>query len=93
MTLYLYLVAPTQTSGFDVYSSFICAAETDQAASKIHPDPDVFWYETRWARRDTFGEPLSAWEWRDTPDTVRVQLIGVALPDATPGVVLAQRIS
>jgi hypothetical protein len=71
----LYRISQTQNPNYDTYDSAIVCADSEEQARNINPEGD------RW------GERWSAW--CKTPDDVSVELIGTALDDAEPGIVLA----
>lgn len=88
----LYLVSAPPGYQAESYTSFVCVAESEQAARETHPasvvapaDP-ISWSGTHWSFR---SQPWTDYTWAQDPACVRVQLLGTALPDAKPCVVLA----
>ena len=81
----LWLLTQPKSPGFsyDTYDSCVVAAETIEQAKDIHPRRGApqFW----WLDSDEFG-PLDSWA---HPKHITAQLLGEALPDTQPGVILA----
>jgi hypothetical protein len=74
--LNLYLCSQDAKGGYDVYDSFICAANSAEEAQKILPNPLYKWGE-------------NYMPWCKSPEYVNVELIGVAADSVDSGVVLA----
>jgi hypothetical protein len=72
----LYLCSQNQNSGYDVYDSFICAANSADEAKNTLPNGGYVW-------GGSYGT------WCVSPDYVDVKLIGVATDNVEHGVVLA----
>lgn len=70
----IYLLSQTVCRGYDTYDSAVVIAESEETARMTHP---AEWGE--WCGSDC---------WPD-PQYVEVTLLGVANPDAKPGVVCA----
>ena len=77
----LYKISQTVNTSWDTYSVAIVAAETPEAARRIHPSPalqdDPEWIEKSWFR---------GWA---HPDQVQAEYIGEASPGTAAGVILA----
>jgi hypothetical protein len=72
----LYLCSQDEKGGYDVYDSFICAANSAEEAQNTMPCSNWKW-----------GESYGVW--CKSPDHVDVKLIGVAADIVKSGVVLA----
>lgn len=75
MSLNLYLISQTENNNYDTYDFAIVAAESEDAARRIHPGFDG------WSRQ--YGR------WASKPENVRVSRIGIANSEIEAGVILA----
>lgn len=69
----LYLITQTVNNDYDTYDSAIVCAKDATAAKQFHPG------RRQW----------DSMTWCDTPDQVKVKLIGTAAPGRSEGVVLS----
>lgn len=72
--LNIYKLHQEQNTGYDTYDSCIVIAEDEVSAQNIHPSQYINW-------------PCS--DWCDSPDHVKVELIGKAIKGSKIGLVLA----
>ena len=80
----IYLCKQYEVSGWDTYSSFVCAANNEDEARNIHPmggfNPEVEdWIDGAWDRSG----------WCSYPSNVEVMLVGVASEGTEAGIILA----
>jgi hypothetical protein len=73
--MFIYRLSQTDNIGYDTYDSIVVIAASTDDAREILPSPYCAW-----------GERYSSWA--NSPDSVEVELIGVALHDSKPGLVL-----
>ena len=80
VTVRLYIVQPKSElwGGYDTYDSFICAAETESEACRIHPSGVPM------AHADT----LYSSTWPDDPEDVHAVEIGIAYQGCPSGIVM-----
>jgi hypothetical protein len=77
--LNIYLLTQDEVDGYDTYDSVVVIAANEEDARNTLPDTYADWLK-----------PLSyISSWATSPENVKATLIGQALPDASPGVVLA----
>jgi hypothetical protein len=70
----IYLLSQTDNDGYDTYSDCVVSAKSEDAARLISPSGD-------------FG---GTWQsWADSPQSVVVKLIGVAVDGTKPGIILS----
>ena len=77
----IWLISPTVPTSevYDYWDSAVVAAETEELARATFPDPGP---DTKiWGRRYN--------GWVPSPDLVTAELLGEAIPDTEPGVILA----
>lgn len=94
MPLNIYKVSRVTDIDYDEYSAFICAAESEDDARRLHPRDwkssvlatDGFWYDEHSTAED---EPWRDSSWPDNISTLKVELLGTATPSFLPGVLLA----
>jgi hypothetical protein len=72
----LWKISQTKNDGYDTYDSAVVAAETEELARLTMPSESEKW-----------GERYSAWA--PDPTHVRVKLIGNAIDEIEPGVIVA----
>lgn len=82
----IYLITATVTTGRDTFDAFVCCAASEADARLTHPSPGVVWSGSEWV--NAFGRKVPH-GWRDTPETVCVEMIGRAAEGVEPGVMLA----
>ena len=82
----LWLIARTDTIGYDDYDSAVVAAETEEAARVTHPAGVAVWQNEKWDRPD--GGYYYGGDWA-APATLTVTLVGEAVEGTPPGVILA----
>lgn len=71
----LWRISQTQNVGYDTYDSAVVAAELEGDARKINPDGNEW------------GRPYGAWA--ASPEQVKVELLGDAVPGTKAGIILA----
>ncbi len=87
----LYLISQSTNNGYDTYDSAVVAAESEQEAQKIHPNPNRSWdkvelnEEGAWI--DRWGD--SCGTWADYKSQVTVKYLGQAEEGTQSGVILA----
>jgi hypothetical protein len=77
----LWLLKQDENGGYDTYDSCVVAAETEEAARHIRPS---CWSDNEdpWAK--------DCWQsWASSPENVKTTLLGEALPETPPGIILA----
>jgi hypothetical protein len=75
----LYLLSQDENRGYDTYDSMVVAAETEQEASLINPDGEIY--------NDEFYE-WSKWRsWANNPKKVIVVYLGEAKQGTERGVI------
>ena len=72
----LWVISQSENNNYDTYDSAVVAAETEELARNTHPSEYGKW-----------GEDYSSW--CSAPDKVKVKLIGDAIPETKPGVIVA----
>ena len=77
----LYKISQTSNCNYDTYDAAIVCAENEAAARVIHPSGDEEDLPSTWATKYS--------DWCRTIDDVTVELIGIAAPGISQGVVLA----
>lgn len=83
----IYLVQRTDGYRYDEYDSFVCVAETEQAARETWPNaahPRI-WNGTDWVWPQ-YRDSDRTWQ---APQGLKVTLLGITTNDATPGVICA----
>lgn len=76
---------------YDMFKRAIVAAKNEDAARLIHPsgDEDIHWVPAQ----DGWIENCGIWGRKDytwiNPDQVTVKLVGTALPNQKPGVIMS----
>jgi len=80
----IYLLTQNENNGYDTYDAIIVVAATVQNASQIHPSGYI-WKDTSWY--DGLVPTQYDYTWT-TPDNVSVKLLGIAMLDLEPGVIL-----
>jgi hypothetical protein len=89
MTLNLYQLSQSSDNDYDTYYSCVVAAESEEAARRIHPGGgDYEWSESERAWRYPGRSAYSARSWA-APTDVSVELIGVASEDQVEGLIIA----
>jgi hypothetical protein len=76
----LYKITKPGPCCWDEYESAVVAAESEQSARLIHPDPD----HNPW---DGIDNPMDKW---CVFDNVSAQLIGVAEPGTKAGIIISR---
>lgn len=74
----LYLISQDVNNGYDTYDSAVVAAENEEMARNTLPGEYC-----------KFEESSAYSEWANSPDQVKVMLIGKAKAGTKPGVILA----
>ena len=85
----IYKISQEYNWEWDVYSSAIVIAESEEAAKLIHPDVDVSWNGTEWVYDDTeeyYGSSYPNLNWCHT-DKVKVELICTTTDDIAQTVI------
>lgn len=80
----LYLISQDENLGYDTFDSAVVAAESEDAARKIHPGSGGEYPDP-----DPWDDPGYPGVWCQTPEAVNVKFIGVAADGIEAGVVLA----
>lgn len=75
----LWLISQDENRDYDTYDSAVVAAESEDAARKIHPrDPNYDWEEKHFYS-----------DWASKPENVSVKYIGEAAPGTEAGPICA----
>ena len=74
----LWLISQEENSDYATYDSAVVAAVSEQAAQQINPDLSA---------KGNWGRPYGSW--CSSPDKVKVELIGEAIPGTGAGIILA----
>lgn len=77
----LYLISQTANHEYDTYDSAVVAAETEDAAKRIHPAGD--------GMKIPQGDVWEARTWVNDPSLVTAKLIGIAVDGTKEGVIIA----
>lgn len=70
----LWLLTQTDNRGYDTYDACIVAEDTEEKAKQIHP---------------SFSGDWGSGTWANSPESVKVSIIGTAKKGTTAGVILA----
>lgn len=79
----IYLIYQNEARGYDTYSDAVVAAPDEETAKKIHPNGYIWgadWKPTGY---------LFNGSWARHPDSVKVELLGVAVEGTKQGVLCA----
>jgi hypothetical protein len=80
----LYLLSQNVNNGYDTYDSMIVAASTKEEARRIHPMTENGMVEEGiWISSGKFRS-----NWAETPDQVKVELLGLAVKGTKKGIIL-----
>lgn len=94
----IYRISQDERGGYDTFDAAIVAAESEDAARRIHPSEDCYSPEScEWARKNYHWRdegPNEKWtyaysSWASRPDKVRAELLGTAVEGTPEGVLLA----
>ena len=85
----LWLLTQTVQAGYDTYDSAVVAAETTDAARRIHPDEFHQMYDTRKTDEELAALGYCCQTWPSCYLDVNAEYIGEAKPGTEVGVVLA----
>jgi len=90
--LNIYLLTQKE-SEVDTYKSAVVVARDEDAARLIHPDPDTFWDARAGGWMDKASARKLPWwlrrDWPASPVSVSVELLGVADPQRSEGLVVS----
>lgn len=86
--LYLYLLSQEDNTGYETYDSCVVAARNESEARLIHPYSESCFH----IAGSELSPPPSEWcrwaSWANSPETVKVKLIGTASPGMRAGVII-----
>lgn len=90
----IYLLSQDDVGGWDTYDNCVVAAESEDAARRVHPDGRRQYFENEklWGctRPDGRVSLDRGWDtWTPKLDKIKVELIGTAVPGTEAGVICA----
>lgn len=86
--LYLYLLSQEENFGYGTLDSCVVCAESEDAAKRIHPDPDYVWNGKGWIWKSN-GYAHGGAEWANHLENIHCKLIGTAADGIEKGVLCA----
>ena len=84
----LWYIWQEQNRGYDTYDSAVVAAETEDAAKKIHPGDYLIWHANAWRYPHDQQDSGDYGDWAHV-DAVKVEYIGEAKEGTEAGVIVS----
>lgn len=83
--LYLYKISQDVNTNYDTYDSVVVIADSEESARRMVPSYDNTIIDIADKEKAFYIKEV----WTNDPTKVQVKLVGLALLDALPGIVLA----
>jgi hypothetical protein len=84
----IYLISQDENTEYDTFSDAVVIAENAEMARQIHPEIDWGHEMSSNAIWAEYGDDIRGGSWCSSPEKVKVELVGQAMPGAVEGIIL-----